>query len=120
MPGEDLRSVLGPELADLVAKLANDPTADAAARQAQRDQSDLAAATRRAEMAAQVTAVLRGSLGRHKEATECIKSLTSLLGTVAPREAESAILITCQSIINGAKKRIRESRRSRRADRGAR
>jgi hypothetical protein len=119
MPGDDFRSVVGDDLADTIAKLANDPNANAAARQAERDATELAAATRRTEMAAEVQRVLRGSLGRHKEATECIASLQGLLGTVPPREAETAILVTCESVIREAKKRIRNNKRARRAARGA-
>lgn len=119
MPDDEFRAVVGDDVADAIAKLANDPNADAAARKAERERTELDAATRRTEMAAEVQRVLRGSLGRHKEATECIASLQSLLGTVAPREAETAILVTCESIIRGAKKRIRDSKRARRAGKGA-
>jgi hypothetical protein len=120
MPGNpSFRDVFGDEMAEEIAALANKPGQSEAARKVEQEQADAARASRRVELAALVVGVQRGSLGRHKEATVCIESLNRLLNGIAPRDAETAILITCESIVREAKERIRKAKRTARAGRGA-
>jgi hypothetical protein len=118
-PKPDFRDVVGDEIAERIARLANDPGQDDAARKAERERAETDRLTRHTQLVDQVQFVLRGGLGRHKEAAVCIESLQRLLGATPPRQAETAILITCESIIREAKQRIRKSKRAGRAGRSA-
>ncbi len=112
MPGNpSFRDVVGDEIADRIAGLANDPTQEDAARRAERERAETDRLTRHTQYVDRVMWLLRGGLGRRKEAAEAIAAVTRLLAGIEPRKAETATLIACDSIISEAKKRIRAAKR---------
>jgi hypothetical protein len=117
---KSFREVYGDDVADLVAGLASNPAQDDAARKAERERAETDRLTRHTQMVDQIMRVLRGELGRTKVATQAVEAIKRLLGDVEPRKAETAILVTCESIIRGAKNEIRKSRRPPPAGRGVR
>ena len=86
----------------------------------QRERAETDRLTRHTQMVDQVVAVLRGSLGKRKEAVEAIAAINRVLNGVQPRLAETASLVLCESIIKEAKQRIRNSRSAPPAGRGSR
>jgi hypothetical protein len=121
MPGNpSFRDVVGDEIADSIAKITNSPGLEDAVRKAERERAETDRLARHTRLCDQVVWALRGGLGKSKEAAACIASLTSLLGGVQPRQAEMAILVTCERIIREAKERIRKGKRPPPAGRGAR
>lgn len=88
-------------------------------QKAERERAETDRLTQHTRLVDQVVRVLRGELGRSKEAQPCIASITALLCGRQPRQAELATLITCESIIREAKQRIRNNKKPPPAGRGA-
>ncbi len=112
---KSFREEYGAELADRIEAIASDPEQDEKARQAARERAEADRLARHNALAEAAGAALRGDWG--KEAQE---SVTRVLAGVEPRQAQTASLVMCQSIVIEAKKRKQEARKKRAAARGAR
>lgn len=86
----------------------------------QRERAETDRLTRHTQLVDQVVWVLRGGLGRHKEAAVAIESINRVLAGVQPRQSQVASLVLCESIIKEAKQRIRNSKAPAPPGRGAR
>lgn len=75
-----------------------------------RERAETDRLVRHTQMVDQIMWVKRGGLGRRKEASEALAAIDRVLHGVEPRQAETAILVLCESIIKEAKQRIRTSK----------
>jgi hypothetical protein len=112
---KSFREEYGAELDDRIQGIANDPEADRAARQAQKERAETDRLARHNALAEAAGAALRGDWG--KEAQDAVKRV---LAGVEPRQAQTASLVVCESIVIEAKKRKREARKKRAVARGGR
>jgi hypothetical protein len=115
----DFRDVVGDELAARIAAITESPGLDDAVARAERERAETDRLTRHTQLCDAVVYVLRGGLGKSKEAATCIEALKRTLAGVEVRKAETATLVFCESIIREAKERIRKARRPPPAGRGA-
>jgi hypothetical protein len=120
MPDSSFRDVVGDELADRIAAIADDPSRDDAARKAERERAETDRLTRHTQLVDQVVFVIRGGLGKGKESQEAMAAIERVLAGVQPRLAQLAPLVLCESIIRETKERIRKNKAPPPAGRGAR
>lgn len=114
---KSFREEYGADLDDLIRGIANDPQADAAARQAAKERADADRLANHTRLVDLIQSVQRGALGRNKDASEAIAAIERTLLSKPPRECEVAQLVLCESIIKEAKERIRKAKQARRGER---
>lgn len=109
-PNDEFRAMYGAALAERIAGIAGDERTDEAARKDERERAEAERMGRHMRLVDSIQAVLRGGLGRRKEAADAIAAIQRVLAGSQPRQAEMAQLVLCESIIREAKERIRKSK----------
>jgi len=110
---------LPPWLRDVAAGAFQAVAPASAMQQQERERAETDRLTRHTQLCDQIVSVLRGSLGRSKDAAICIEAIKRTLAGQEVRKAEMATLVFCESIIREAKERIRSNRKPPPAGRGA-